>query len=154
MIEKHSEGKPSLVFVSSRKACQQAADQIRKQYVEALAGTQPPPWPKPTEKLRAEDKGLGTLLPYGIGIHHAGMSSQDKFTVERNFHDATLSVVVCTTTLAVGVNLPARVVIVRGTVGWVNGRAQPYSDLDLLQVSNSSCVSAAWVRLTEAESFL
>jgi hypothetical protein len=37
---------------------------------------------------------------------------------------------------AVGVNLPARVVIVRGTTSWANGKLASYSDLDLLQVGN------------------
>ena len=89
------------MFVSSRKGCQQASDQIKKQYNEAAAAhsNQLPPWPKPDVTLMAEDKGLNGLLPYGIGFHHAGLSFHDRRLVEQNFTDSTISVVVCTTTL-------------------------------------------------------
>ena len=36
---------------------------------------------------------------------------------------------------AVGVNLPARVVIIRGTTSWINGKIVSYSDLDVVQAS-------------------
>ena len=91
----------ALVFVNTRKACQQAADQIRKQYVEALSDTrpQPLPWHQPEESLEAEDKGLNSLLKYGIGFHHAGLGFHDRQLVEHSFTRSILSVVVCTTTL-------------------------------------------------------
>jgi replicative superfamily II helicase len=91
------------VFVNSRKACQQAAEQIKKDYIQATTGNsnQLPPWKKPEVSLRAEDKSLNELLPYGIGFHHAGLPFHDRRLVEANFTDSTLSVVVSTTTLSV-----------------------------------------------------
>ncbi|KAM0682137.1 Pre-mRNA-splicing helicase BRR2 [Mitosporidium daphniae] len=58
---------------------------------------------------------LGELMPAGIGIHHAGLSRQDRGTVERLFGSGQLSVLVSTATLAWGVNLPAHTVIIKGT---------------------------------------
>ena len=47
--------------------------------------------------------------------HHAGMSRADRSTVEDIFSDKAIQVLVCTATLAWGVNLPAHTVIIKGT---------------------------------------
>lgn len=39
-----------------------------------------------------------------------------------------------TTTLAVGVNLPAYLVIIKGTKIWKNNELEEYSELDLMQM--------------------
>ncbi|KAL1958028.1 hypothetical protein VTO42DRAFT_5240 [Malbranchea cinnamomea] len=54
-------------------------------------------------------------MPYGFGIHHAGMSRTDRTSVEDLFADGSLQVLVCTATLAWGVNLPAHTVVIKGT---------------------------------------
>jgi replicative superfamily II helicase len=51
----------------------------------------------------------------GLAIHHAGMARNDRNLVEELFSDKHIKVLVCTATLAWGVNLPARVVIINGT---------------------------------------
>ena len=51
----------------------------------------------------------------GFGIHHAGMLRSDRNLVEKLFAKKALSVLVCTATLAWGVNLPAHTVIIKGT---------------------------------------
>ncbi|KAJ6172280.1 Helicase C-terminal [Penicillium chermesinum] len=62
-----------------------------------------------------DDPSLKSLLPYGIGIHHAGLSLGDRDVVAECFEDKKLQVLVCTATLAWGVNLPAHTVIIKGT---------------------------------------
>ncbi|CRK32138.1 hypothetical protein BN1708_018925, partial [Verticillium longisporum] len=64
---------------------------------------------------QATDKELKDLLPYGFGIHHAGMSRIDRTDVEDLFARGAIQVLVCTATLAWGVNLPAHSVIIKGT---------------------------------------
>jgi pre-mRNA-splicing helicase BRR2 len=54
-------------------------------------------------------------LPNGIGIHHAGLSREDRDLVEQLFADRHFNVLVSTATLAWGVNLPAHTVIIKGT---------------------------------------
>lgn len=58
---------------------------------------------------------LKDLLPYGFGIHHAGMTRADRTLVEDLFADGHIQVLVSTATLAWGVNLPAHTVIIKGT---------------------------------------
>ncbi|KAF3906765.1 hypothetical protein AA313_de0204902 [Arthrobotrys entomopaga] len=67
------------------------------------------------EAALIENAELKDLMPYGIGIHHAGMRRLDRQTVEDLFTDGAIRVLVCTATLAWGVNLPAHTVIIKGT---------------------------------------
>ncbi len=55
------------------------------------------------------------MLGDGIGIHHAGLNRADRDLVEQLFADRHLNILVSTATLAWGVNLPARTVIIKGT---------------------------------------
>ncbi|KAI1690567.1 sec63 brl domain-containing protein [Ditylenchus destructor] len=48
-----------------------------------------------------------------MGIHHAGLTRPDRNLVERLFRDGHIRVMICTATLAWGVNLPAHAVIIR-----------------------------------------
>lgn len=53
------------------------------------------------------------MFPDGFGIHHAGMLRQDRTLMENMFSRGYLKVLVCTATLAWGVNLPAHAVIIK-----------------------------------------
>lgn len=53
------------------------------------------------------------MFPDGFGIHHAGMLRQDRTLMENMFSKGYLKVLVCTATLAWGVNLPAHAVIIK-----------------------------------------
>lgn len=60
-------------------------------------------------------KDVRELFPLGFGIHHAGMLRSDRNLTEKMFAAGAIKVLCCTATLAWGVNLPAAVVIVKGT---------------------------------------
>lgn len=62
---------------------------------------------------RSRNKQLKELFPSGFAIHHAGMLRADRTIVEKYFSDGLVRVLVCTATLAWGVNLPARAVIIK-----------------------------------------
>lgn len=110
-----------IIFVHSRKETSKTAKYIRDKALEmetigqilrSDAGSR--------EALNSEaeavnDRELKELLPYGFGIHHAGMSRPDRTSVEDLFNDGLIQVLVCTATLAWGVNLPAHTVIIKGT---------------------------------------
>ena len=57
-------------------------------------------------------------------------------TIEQAFINRSLGIICCTSTLAVGVNLPCHMVIIKNTVGWEFGSNQPkeYSDLEIMQM--------------------
>jgi pre-mRNA-splicing helicase BRR2 len=57
---------------------------------------------------------LKDILPFGFAIHHAGMSKAERQLVEELFADNHIQVLVSTSTLAWGVNLPAHTVIIKG----------------------------------------
>jgi ATP-dependent DNA helicase HFM1/MER3 len=70
----------------------------------------------------------------GVAFHHAGLELGDRHQVESGFLDRKISVICCTSTLAVGVNLPCHLVIIKGTAGWQDGHTQEYSDLEVMQM--------------------
>uniref|UniRef100_A0AAY4D3E8 Activating signal cointegrator 1 complex subunit 3 n=1 Tax=Denticeps clupeoides TaxID=299321 RepID=A0AAY4D3E8_9TELE len=64
---------------------------------------------------RSRNKQMREMFPDGFGIHHAGMLRPDRNLMESMFSRGYLKVLVCTATLAWGVNLPAHAVIIKGT---------------------------------------
>jgi superfamily II RNA helicase len=111
---------PAIYFVFSRMGCEsQAKDVIaadlelttpeeRKQ-IEVMV----------KEAVQATPGMLGSintkrwleLLPYGAAPHHAGLLPPLKFLIERLFQKALVKVVFATETLAAGINMPARTVV-------------------------------------------
>lgn len=62
------------------------------------------------------------------------MESDDRHVVEKAFLEGKLSVICCTSTLAVGVNLPCYLVIIKNTVCWQEGGCKEYTDLEMMQM--------------------
>lgn len=79
---------------------------------------------------------LQQLIPHGCGIHHAGLRKEERALVEELFAQRHLKVLVCTSTLAWGVNLPANQVIIKGTrvFNSAKGESELLSALDVLQM--------------------
>ena len=132
----------TLVFVHSRKETAKTAKFIRDmaieketitQFVRAEAATREI---LEQESQNAKDPNLRDLLPFGFAIHHAGMSREDRALVEDLFDDGSVQVLVCTATLAWGVNLPAHTVIIKGTQIYnpEKGRWVELSSQDVLQM--------------------
>ena len=74
------------------------------------------------------------LAQAGVGTHHAGLTREDRQLAENLFLSGTLKCLFATSTLAVGVNLPAHTVIIKGVETWDNGEWHEYSDLDIMQM--------------------
>ena len=84
----------------------------------------------------AREPELPNLALNGVGVHHAGMLRADRLAVENAFSSGALAVLVCTSTLAWGVNLPARAVVIKGAHYYDPsvGATVPLGPLELLQM--------------------
>ena len=141
-VVEHAGKNQVLVFVHSRKETGKTARAIRDMCLEndtlghflreGSASTEV----LRTEADQAKNLELKDLLPYGFAIHHAGMSRVDRTLVEDLFADRHIQVLVSTSTLAWGVNLPAHTVIIKGTQVYSpeKGRWVELGALDVLQM--------------------
>jgi superfamily II DNA/RNA helicase len=108
---------PALVFCFNRSECWSVAEQLKGRRLLA-SGQQ--------KQLQIEldqmDWSLGAggklkqILIRGVGIHHAGLLPKYRRAVESLFQKKLLSVCICTETLAAGINLPARSVVMTSLI--------------------------------------
>ncbi|KAJ6868687.1 DExH-box ATP-dependent RNA helicase DExH14 isoform X2, partial [Populus alba x Populus x berolinensis] len=135
----HSPTKSVIIFVSSRRQTRLTAlDLIQF----AASDEHPRQFLTMTEEVlqmvlsQVTDQNLRHTLQFGIGLHHAGLNERDRSLVEELFANNKIQVLVCTSTLAWGVNLPAHLVIIKGTE-YYDGKAKRYADFpitDILQM--------------------
>jgi superfamily II DNA/RNA helicase len=104
---------PALVFCFNRDQCWNVAETLKGKSV-LHDGQQK----RLQEELAQFDwsEGAGPklkqILQRGVGVHHAGVLPKYRRIVEELFQQKLLSVCVCTETLAAGINLPARSVVI------------------------------------------
>jgi replicative superfamily II helicase len=109
-------GTQALVFCSSKPGAQRITRDLSETMSFDLAGEQVGHLSHLAERIEEEDEMAGDLaeiLPTGVAYHHAGLSKQVRKRVEAGFREGWIRVLVGTTTLAAGVNLPADIAVVR-----------------------------------------
>jgi helicase len=94
-----------LIFVNSRRSTRAVARRIAK---KIRSKTGPLPF---SDSIYKSD--LVPLSTHGVSFHHAGLTRHDRTLIETAFKENRLQVIVATPTLAAGINLPARRVVIR-----------------------------------------
>lgn len=122
---------PAITFIFSRQACDDAVGQVvgsgtvlttaeERRHIQQTIDRR-------TSELPADDLevlGYGPWahgLERGIAAHHAGMVPAFKETVEELFAAGLVKMVFATETLALGINMPARTVVIERLEKW-NGQ--------------------------------
>ena len=114
------EGGQVLIFVSTRKSAQSVASQLsegvapllgeeERRELREVARRVEGALGEPTRTCRA----LAECVRRGTAFHHAGLHPDQRAEVERAFRRNLIKVICATPTLAAGMNLPARRVVVR-----------------------------------------
>ena len=123
---------PAIVFVFSRAGCEQAVTQAVAGGVDLTTADEARRIREVVERRTADipRADLGVLgfhawahaLERGVAAHHAGLLPVFKETVEELFSAGLVKVVYATETLALGINMPARTVVLESVRKW-NGSA-------------------------------
>ncbi|KIH88793.1 dead deah box DNA helicase [Sporothrix brasiliensis 5110] len=153
LVVKYAEGKPVLVFCFTRKSTESAATALAEYWGMCSAAQKP--WPSPSVGIRSSAR-LQNLVTAGVAFHHGGLERHDRASIEAAFLRGHLSIVCCTSTLAVGVNLPCHTVILKGTLRYHNGKFSEYDECEVMQMIGRAGrpqfdTSATAIILTRAE---
>ena len=132
IITKYSERKPMMIFCATRKSTVTTARLIANWWGSRSGHERL--WNAPKQIIHIKDKDQREIIASGVAFHHAGLDLDDRVKVERGFLDGEINVICCTSTLAVGVNLPCHLVIIKNTVSWTQDGLQEYSDLEMMQM--------------------
>ena len=135
-IKNHSPEKPVIVFVASRRQTRLTAKDLIN-----YCGMEDNPrrFVRMSDEdlelnlARVKDEALREALSFGIGLHHAGLVESDRQLAEELFGNNKIQILVATSTLAWGVNLPAHLVVVKGTQ-FFDAKIEGYRDMDLTDV--------------------
>ena len=135
-IKSHSPNKPAIVFVASRRQTRLTAKDLIN-----FCGMEDNPrrFVRMSEEdlslnlSRVKDEPLREALNFGIGLHHAGLVESDRQLTEELFANNKIQILIATSTLAWGVNLPAHLVVVKGTQ-YFDAKIEGYKDMDLTDV--------------------
>jgi len=135
-------GGQALVFASTRKNSVTWAKKISEHTSEALS--------KPIKRTLAHEaekilsagertrisESLAGLVKCGTAFHHAGLAGAHRRLIEDLFRQGKIKVLTATPTLAFGVNLPARTVVVQDYRRWEPGYGYyPISVLEYKQMA-------------------
>ncbi|MGZ4126881.1 MAG: DEAD/DEAH box helicase [Actinomycetota bacterium] len=136
---------PAIVFIFSRAGCQEAVRRCREGGIRLTT-------PEERERIREYVELRASVLPsddldvlgfdewrdaleHGIAAHHAGLIPLFKETVEELFERALCKVVFATETLSLGINMPAKTVVLERLVKFTGERHELMTPADFTQLT-------------------
>ncbi len=113
------EGGQCLVFENSRKNAEGLASRIGTEISSLLSGEVKEKLNSIAVEVRESSevdtaRKLALCIENGSAFHHAGLISEQRKLIEDGFRAGIIKVIVATPTLAAGLNLPARRVVIKG----------------------------------------
>ncbi|MDD4307451.1 MAG: DEAD/DEAH box helicase [Thermoplasmata archaeon] len=117
------DGGQILVFVNTRKSSESVAEKVSKTLLKShLTAEESAKLEEISQRLEQSEEEptstgarLAKCVRGGTAFHNAGLTDAQRRLVERSFRDRAIKCIVATPTLAAGINLPARRVVVRET---------------------------------------
>ncbi|MDP2438172.1 MAG: DEAD/DEAH box helicase [archaeon] len=140
LLVEHHGGRPALVFCSTRKSVTDTAQTLLRRKNEHPRGAGTPMLSVAQSAQlaaaapRFNDQALAQLVRMGLAYYHSGLSARDRTEVSRLYMSGDLRVVCTTSALALGINLPAYLVVVVGTQMYRAGGYQEIDELSLVQM--------------------
>ena len=112
------EGGQCIVFANTRKSSESVAQKVSKTLHKRLSDEDKERYNaiKQLVMRHAETdtcEKLASCVESGVAFHHAGLMGEHRHIIEEAFRKNIIKVIACTPTLAAGLNLPARRVIIR-----------------------------------------
>ena len=131
-----------LVFVAARRSAQSEAKKLGQRMHKYLSKHNPevlPALKELSEKLsRSSNSAMGDTLAEcvkgGVAFHHAGLRHTQRSEIENAFKNRVLYCLCATPTLAAGVNLPARRVLIRDLKRFEDGMSRLLPVMEVRQM--------------------
>ena len=111
-----NDGGQVLVFLNRRKSTQQTATNLKNLVKTQLTESELKACKKMEEKLnkiKGRHAELKKAIKCGVAFHHAGLLPKERKLIEDAYRKHIIKIICCTTTLSAGINVPARVVVVK-----------------------------------------
>ncbi|NWU97771.1 HELQ Helicase, partial [Upupa epops] len=107
-----------LIFCPTKKNCENVASMVCKYLKKEFKAHKEKEKQDLMKNLKSIGNGsvcpiLKQTIPFGIAYHHSGLTNDERKSIEEAYSAGVLCLITCTATLAAGVNLPARRVILR-----------------------------------------